>query len=78
MGGVGNGDQTKLKTSGQSVKFWIMGKKSENRLITGEFTVIYLKKSWQMDMNGWKLGVGQLIREYWDVNCGNYFYLNSN
>ena len=30
-GGVGNGDQTKLKTSGQSVKFWIMGKKSENR-----------------------------------------------
>ena len=31
-----------------------------------------------MDMNGWKLGVGQLIREYWDVNCGNCFYLNSN
>ena len=31
-------------------------------------------KNWHMDMNGWKLGVGQLIREYWDVNCGNYFY----
>ena len=30
-GGVGNGDQTELNTSGQSVKFWIMGKKSENR-----------------------------------------------
>ena len=26
-----------------------------------------------MDMNRWKLGVRQLIREYWDVNCGNYF-----
>ena len=31
-----------------------------------------------MDMNEWKLEVGQLIREYWVVNCGNYFYLNSN
>ena len=31
------------------------------------------KKNWQMDMIGWKLGVGKLIREY----CGNYFYLNS-
>jgi len=32
------------------------------------------KKKWQMDRNGWKLGVGQLIREYWDVNCGNCFH----
>ena len=53
--------------------------KVKTDLTTGEFTIICLKKnSWQMDMNEWKLGVGQLIREYWVVNCGNYFYLNSN
>ena len=40
--------------------------------------ILKKKKSWQMDMNEWKLGVGQLTREYRDVNCGNYFYLNSN
>ena len=48
--------------------------KVKTDLITSEFTVICLKKSWQMDTNEWKLGVEQLIREYWDVNCGNYFY----
>ena len=63
---------------GKVLSFELWVRKVKTDLITGEFTVIYLKKSWQMDMNGWKLGVGQLIREYWDVNCGNYFYLNSN